>query len=180
MGLPAVRIDSTSRERRSHLRVVKTKKQGKSSSRARSSAARSEAARGAFRSFAILMTLVVVLGMGRVWLSVMAAEASMAASELRSQIKTARYQGDMLEVRQSALGSPSRIRAIACDTMDMTPARKIACLDISCTTTVRPSVNARRPSGSRGMDRALEGLMDLTAGEAQVLLVGDVGLASSR
>ena len=110
MGLPAVRLDSPSRGRRPHLRVVKPSTAREGASRKRSAAARAAAARGAFRSFAILMTLVVALGMGRVWLSVLATEASMAASELRSEIKAARYQGDMLEVRQSALGSPSRIR----------------------------------------------------------------------
>ena len=179
MGLPAVRQDRPSpRSRRPHLRVVERKPVG-TASRKRSAAARAEAARGAFRSFAILVTLLVILGMGRVWLSVKAAEASMKASELRSDIKNERYQGDMLEVRQSALGSPSRIRAIASEAMDMAPARKVTFLDIAPRRAPRPVANAGR-ADANGLDRAIEGFMDLTAGEAQVLLVGDVGLASSK
>jgi len=125
------------------------------------------------------MTLVVALGMGRVWLSVQATEASTRSSELRTEIKNARYQGDMLEVRQSALGSPSRIRAIASQTMGMTPARKVAMIDM----TPKPGEPVRVPTRVEtrgGVDRVIEGLLDLTAGEAQVLLVGDVGLASSK
>jgi hypothetical protein len=129
------------------------------------------------------MVLVVALGMGRVWLSVKAAEASMRSSELRSAIKNARYQGDMLEVRQSALGSPSRIRAIASQTMGMAPARRMATINIAPKPGAAPAPSAKGPvaaAGTAGVDRTIKSLMDLTAGEAQVLLVGDVGLASSK
>ena len=136
MGLPAIRHERPApRARRPHLRVVE-RAQPKAACR-RSATARAESARGAFRSFAILMTLVVALGMGRVWLSVQATEASTRSSELRTEIKNARYQGDMLEVRQSALGSPSRIRAIASQTMGMTPARKVAMESQPCSASGR-------------------------------------------
>jgi hypothetical protein len=179
MGLPAVRIDQRAvRAKRSHLRVVGRKPRVAASVK-RSSAARAESARSVFRTFAILVTLVAVLGMGRVWLSVKAAEASMAASRLRTAIKNERYAGDMLEVRQSALGSPSRIRAIAGAAMDMAPARKVTYLDIAPDRVPRP-VREEGHSNQAGFSRAVSAMMDLTAGEAQVLLVGDVGLASSK
>jgi cell division protein FtsL len=117
--------------------------------------------------------------MGRVWLSVQATEASTRSSELRMEIKNARYQGDMLEVRQSALGSPSRIRAIASQTMGMIAARKVAMIDIAPETARAGVVPAPKAERS-GADRVIQSLMDLTAGEAQVLLVGDVGLASAK
>jgi len=129
------------------------------------------------------MVVVVALGMGRVWLSVKAAEASMRSSELRSAIKNARYEGDMLEVRQSALGSPSRIRAIASQTMGMAPARRVAMINIASRPVAVPGTAETRPvvdAGPAGVDRAIRSLLDLTAGEAQVLLVGDVGLVSSK
>ena len=183
MGLPAVRHERpASRARKPHLRVVE-RAPSKTPARKRSATARAEAARGTFRSFAILMVLVVALGMGRVWLSVKAAEASMRSSELRSAIKNARYQGDMLEVRQSALGSPSRIRAIASQTMGMAPARRIAMINIAPRPGAASGASADRqvvPAGTAGVDKAIKSLMDLTAGEAQVLLVGDVGLVSSK
>jgi len=107
----------------------------------------------------------------------------MDANKLRSDIKSERYEGDMLEVRQSALGSPSRIRAIAGQAMNMAPARKVTYLDLqeregapeAAGADVQPS---RQPG--EGVAGFVESVMDLTAGEAQVLLVGDVGLTASR
>jgi cell division protein FtsL len=109
---------------------------------------------------------------------VQAAEASIKANELRSTIKNERYEGDMLEVRESALGSPSRIRAIASNALQMTSSRKV--------TYVRLETGAATPQAPRGAAQAtnsngaLARMMDLTAGEAQVLLVGSIGLARSK
>lgn len=184
MGLPALRHEPTrARTRTPRLAVVRPA--AKRPSRACSPAARVEAARSSFRTFALLALMVAVLGIGRVWLSVQAAEASMEANRLRTDIKSARYEGDMLEVRQSALGSPSRIRAIAGQAMNMAPARKVTYLDLQA-----PSGEAAPPgsqnSGSAsepvqaGIGKVIANVMDLTAGEAQVLLVGDVGISASR
>jgi hypothetical protein len=144
-----------------------------------SAASQAAAARHLFTVFAAAVVIVSLLGMGRVWLSVQAAEASIKANELRSHIKSERYQGDMLEVRQSALGSPSRIRAIAGTAMRMTSSRKVTYLRLdeapaaAGTTTCRST----RRSVARG---TLSHMMDLTAGEAQVLLVGSIGLGRSK
>ena len=63
----------------------------------------------------------------------------------------------------------------------MAPARKVTFLEhLVPERRPAPQRDANRPVRSRGFDRALDGLMDLTAGEAQVLLVGDVGLASAK
>ncbi len=62
------------------------------------------------------------MGVGRVWLSVQATQASIDSTKLRQEIKSERYKGDLLEVQQSALATPSRILAIASGTMGMAPA----------------------------------------------------------
>ncbi len=143
-----------------------------------SQAAQAAAARDLFTAFAVFVVVVSVLGVGRVWLSVQAAEASIKANELRSTIKSERYEGDMLEVRQSALGSPSRIRAIASNALQMTSSRKVTYVRLE-TGAVAPQAPRPAPvvSNSNG---AMARMMDLTAGEAQVLLVGSIGLARSK
>jgi tripartite-type tricarboxylate transporter receptor subunit TctC len=119
--------------------------------------------------------------MGRVWLSVQATAASLEATRLRESIKYERYKGDMLEVRQSALGSPDRIRTIAGAAMNMAPAGKVTYLDLSdgeraCATPAASRVSA----AGEDLGDVVSQVLNLTAGEAQVLLVGDVGLAATR
>lgn len=178
MGMPALREQP--RARKPHLRVVKTKPRGASR---RSSQAQAALARQNFLMFVVLLGVIAVLGVGRVWLTVQATEASLQANELRASIKSERYEGDMLEVRQSALGSPSRIRAIAGKAMDMAPAAEVTYLDLTkgepkkAAATVTPRVSRADASGFAGV---LAKVLDLTAGEAEVLLVGDVGLTSSQ
>lgn len=177
MGLPALRHNShVAARRRPHLKVVR---QNATPTRKRSKAAQLEAARSAYRTFVIVVLIAAALGMGRVWLSVKAAEASLEANELRTDIKNERYEGDMLEVRQSALGSPSRIEAIAGGAMDMAPAKKITYFNIAPRVDSKPQVETAAVQRG-GVEDMLSALMRLTAGEAQVLLVGDVGLASSK
>jgi len=111
----------------------------------------------------------------------------MEANRLRGDIKSERYEGDMLEVRQSALGSPSRIRAIAGQAMSMAPAREVTYLDLQESTSASPEAVHATQAAIAPSDRPRAGVagvvarvMDLTAGEAQVLLVGDIGLTSSK
>ncbi len=178
MGLPARKLDApASKARTPHLRVVKSAPK-KARTRGSSKAASAQAARRAFRFFTVFAITFALLGVGRVWLSVEAAEASMAANELRNRIESERYEGDMLEVRQSALGSPSRIRAIAGQAMGMAPAGDVTYLELG-QASVAEADEGVRPVRS-GFEKVLSDVMDLAAGEAEVLLVGDVGLASTR
>jgi len=123
-----------------------------------------------------------VLGFGRVWLSVQAAQASIDSGKLRRDIKIEQYQGDMLEVQQSALATPSRIQAIAGGTMGMAPAASVSYLDLRGDSAPNPSATlaSAKPVPSDGLSGTLAKAMDVAAGEARVLLVGDVGLSSSR
>ncbi len=186
MGLPAVKHESRA-PRTPRLTVVRSSAR---KAPKRSPRVSREIAQRNFRLFGLCVAIVSALGMGRVWLSVQAVEASMDANKLRDSIKTERYEGDMLEVRQSALGSPSRIQAIAGRALGMAPASKVTYLDltkadkrpkkVAVQATPAPAVAKASVGSGSGFDSAIARVMDLTAGEAQVLLVGDVGLASSR
>lgn len=178
MGLPARKVEQReSRTRRPHLRVVGPKTRAPRSAAKRRVSSNDAAVRQVYRAFLIAAALAALLGAARVWLSVEAAEASIDAVRLRSEIKAARYAGDMLEIRQSALGSPSRIRAIAGAAMGMAPSEQVTYLDLSDEAPVKPVAQRRARTG---FESALAKAMDLAAGEAQVLLVGDAGLASSK
>lgn len=176
MAQAARKTEATRKPSKPRLRLVKPASTPARSTR-RSKAAQASAARQAFATFSVVVTVVAVLGMGRVWLSVQAAEASIEANQLRHDIKLERYEGDMLEIKQSSLGSPSRIRAIATAAMDMAPAQKVTYLEL---TPAKAAVAKTPPAKSSGLKGTVASILDLTAGEAQVLLVGDVGLASSR
>ncbi|NTW27741.1 MAG: cell division protein FtsL [Coriobacteriia bacterium] len=134
-----------------------------------------------YTSFVLLVALVALLGMGRVWLSASAAKASIEVTSLQSQIKAAQNEGDILEVRKSSLATPSRIQAVASTAMGMASAASSTYLDLANVPTVAslktPSVAAAGTTGS-AFSRMLEKAVNMAAGEAHQLLVGDVGLAS--
>jgi hypothetical protein len=132
-----------------------------------------------YRAFGALVIVVAVLGAARVSLTVAAAQSSLRSDQLRDEIRMQRYYGDMLEVRLSALGSPSRLREIATATMGMVPSGAATRIDISQPAAPKSdTVAVRRDTGrARG---AVASVLGMAAGEAQVLLVGDVGLTSAR
>jgi cell division protein FtsL len=176
MGLPALRHESHTAIARPHLRVVTPAKKTSASKRRRVSHG---AAYQGFVFFAVAVAAIALLGVGRVWLSVQATQASIDSTNLRQQIKNERYRGDLLEVQQSALATPSRILAIASGSLGMAPATSVTYLRLKGDE-VTPAVSTGTgPAARRGVG-ILERAMDIAAGEAQVLLVGDVGLASSR
>lgn len=179
MGLPALRHDPVVQaSRRPRLSVVKTPARPTAPA---SRPARGSAARSAFVTFSVLIAIAALLGVGRVWLSVRAAEASIDSGRLRNEIKSLRYEGDMLEIQQSSLCSPSRIQAIAGGAMGMQPAGKLTYLDIRPKLADSSKTAAAQPTRDRrGLSGAVAAVMDMAAGEAQVLLVGDVGLATAK
>ena len=87
----------------------------------------------------------------------------------------------MLEVRQSALATPSRVQAIATCTMGMATAKSISYLDLrdlSARHPDRPLAVAAPHVG--GVSGVMATALQAAASEARVLLVGDVGLTSSE
>ncbi|HEY5541220.1 MAG TPA: hypothetical protein VIL41_07190 [Coriobacteriia bacterium] len=178
MGLPALKHEPRPEPRRPHLRVVENAPVRKPKRRAATSHA---AAHQAFIFFAVIVGVVAVLGVGRVWLSVQAAQASIDCGKLQTAIKAARYEGDMLEIQQSALATPSRIQAVAVGTMGMAPATSISYLRLEPggAGTVEFAENPA-PAASPASQAVLHDLVGVVAAEARMLLVGDVGLASSK
>jgi len=149
---------------------------------------------------ALLMCVLASLGMGRIWVSVQATQTAQEAGKLRVAIESERYTGEMLEVKQSVLGSPARIRAVAAQTMDLVPATHVTYLDmkdqapqvaagsleatgvLTGAQTLAENTDATSAGLQNGgrLKNALASLARLTAGEAQILLVGDVGIAQAK
>lgn len=178
MGLPALKNELRPVARRPHLRVVESApaRQPK-----RNAATSHAAARQAFVFFAVIVGVAAVLGAGRVWLSVQAAQASIDCGKLQTAIKSARYEGDMLEIQESALATPSRIQAEAVGTMGMAPATSVSYLRLE----PGPSGAAQvaedvAPGATQPRQAVLNDLVGMVAAEARMLLVGDAGLASSK
>lgn len=194
MGLPARKQAASGRTHAPRLRLVKSPAKTKR----RTAASEEAVARQNFLTFAVLVVCVALLGIGRIYITVRATEYSNSAAKLRASIKTERYEGEMLEVRQSALGSPSRITAIAGKALNMAPATEVTYLDLairaskkdprkptSSTKSIRAQARQAQPlqaasASVSGFEQLVASVMNLTAGEAQVLLVGDVGVASTR
>jgi len=191
MGLPAVRRELPSLHVRPHLALAdgaRVRRMGPER-RATSATCRSAKCRDAFNMFLVLAILFSALGVARVALASRAAAVSIESGRMRTRIKEARFRGDMLEIKLSQLATPSRIRVIADKKMQMAPAAGISYLTIDgAPPTASRSASARAPSrdGASSSTRGkagvglLSSIMHTAAGEAQVLLLGDVGLSSSR
>lgn len=179
MGLPALRHDSSAvAAPRPRLRVVKPVARPGSAQRKKVSHA---GAYQAFVFFAVAVGVVAALGLGRVWLSVQAAEASIDAAKIRKEIKSERYVGDLLEVQLSALAAPSRIQTVAGSTLGMAPATAVTYLRLAAPLTPdAQSVMADPTVAERSGSGILEQAMNIAAGEARMLLVGDLALATAR
>lgn len=185
MGMPALQhVAPSTTVQRPRLRVVKPGTRVAATSRkphTKAGVGRAHAAaRDAFMFFGIVVAAIALLGVGRVWLSVQATQASMDSTALRHEIKQERYVGDMLEIQESALATPSRIQAIAGTTMGMAPAQTVSYLDIRGTE-APPTPSEPKAQASSGHSAGLLArVVDVAADEAQALLVGDVGLVSSK
>lgn len=185
MGLPALKEQPRNGAgHRPHLRVVRPgagakKSNPKPKSRPHTRAAAHRAAHQAFVFFAVIMVVAAAFGAGRVWLSVQAAQASMDSGKLRSAIKAARYEGDMLEIQKSALASPSRVQNIARGQLGMAPATSVTYMKID-SGAVKPAPPAAQPSVAAAEPGVLDAVVEIAAAQARLLLVGDVGLSSLR
>ena len=178
MGLPALRHEYDRAAERPRLRVVASAPKKATGRRPRKGAG---SAYQAFIIFTSVMFVVAVMGLGRIWLSVEAARTSIEAGKLQTAIKAARYEGDMLEIQQSALATPSRIQAIAVGTMGMAPATSVSYLRLEPPRTAPdPAVAVAAPMVSGSGASVLHEAMNVAASEARMLLVGDAGLASSK
>jgi len=182
MGLPALKHEPRQTVRRPHLRVVEDAPARNLKPKPKRRVATTHAAaRQAFVFFAVIVGVAAVLGAGRVWLSVQAAQASIDCGKLQTAIKAARYEGDMLEIQESALATPSRIQAEAVGTMGMAPATSVSYMRLEPGPAGSAQIaEAPAPSASPAQQAVLHDLVGMVAVEARMLLVGDAGLTSSK
>jgi cell division protein FtsL len=203
VGTPARRIEANPFERRSnHLRLVETppavaaapvrKRPARTAkapavvkvsaqARARERAAEARA-RAAFMTFIAVFACVIVLGGARLTLLVQASEASVVESRVQSAMKTQSAEVAQLAADKSALSTPSRIAGIASSSMGMGEPAAVRYISLSGQAAgadaAANGVSATPPQDLVG--RVFNALVQLSAGEAQSLLVGDVGLAGAR
>lgn len=177
MGAAARKIAQTVAPSQPRLRVV-----GGTSASTRTRARSAASASTTFRVVAVCLVVLATTGIARVTLAANAAEAAIDSWDLKAQVKAERLESRTLEADRSALAAPSRIEAVAAATLDMTRPTQVSYLQLPDTAvpasggreSAAKSQVAEKPSGP-GVIRTI---MDLAASEAQVLLVGDVGLGT--
>lgn len=127
----------------------------------------------------------------RIALAVNAAEAAIDSQRLERSIKDEALLAKALEADRSALGAPSRIAAIAGCTLQMTESGQVSYICLPATEGGAGASDSGTAAAAAGSKAAAGGtaaavrsmvasVLDIAAGEAQVLLVGDVGLSSTR
>ncbi len=185
MGAPARRIDADPFALRSaHLRLVDTPPAPAPARVSPGSGARALAAEAGaktwFFTFLAVFAVAMALGGARVTLIAQAAEATITESRMQAEIKTQLAQADQLEVDKSTLSRPSRIAGIASTTMNMGEPTSVRYISLPVAS-AGSGVQVASGQGSQDTLGSLFGaVMDLSAGEAQSLLVGDLGLAGAH
>jgi cell division protein FtsL len=186
MGLAVKRVEAPVHGRgSSHLSLVTPVSCGRKKPDAEAKAredARAARARVAFWAFMCVLCVSVTLGGVRVAVIAQATRISLSESRLQAAIQAQRFESAQLEVDHSALSSPSRIAGIAASKMKMdapAPVRYIRLPKVPGAGS-SPSRSARSSANGAGDESVLSSLVRISAGQAQSLLVGDLGLAGSR
>lgn len=131
--------------------------------------------------FLTILVAVLLVGGVRVAFIARAAEASLSESRLRAEIRAERAERDKLEVERSSLSSPSRIAGIAEASMEMGKPKSVRYVTMDTTAEPAKNNSTRTTSADASpIEQVFGAVMTLSAGEAQSLLVGDLGLAGSR
>ena len=195
MGLPALKHDAPVQRARPHLATVPSGARGPvERASARGQAAATLRHRELFTAFAVAAVLLSLLGVARVAVTARAAATSIESARIRKAIKAERLEGDLLEIQQSSLATPGRIQEIAGTTMRMSEAGGVCyiqldgtevCVPSAATTSVATAetvgAGAHRAGPRSGMHPGVvTSVLRAALGEAQLLLLGDVALASSR
>lgn len=187
MGAAARKLAHSAAPARPVLRLVPAR-----SPRARARA-RAKAGAAVFRISAVCLLILASAGVARVALAAQAAEAAIDAWEVKSELKAERTATRSLEADRSSLVAPSRIEVLACETLNMSSPVEVCYLELSAPVTEAaqpehdaPTLDQVPQNADTGTDARtgvagmLATLVDLAAGEAQVLLVGDMGLGTAR
>jgi hypothetical protein len=189
MAVPAVKREvRIERALAPRLRLVDSAHGGRNSrgtASARDRAREIARCRRGFRVACAALVVLTAVAMLRVEVTVRAAETALTTNTLRQDIESERIKSESLEARRMALAAPARIESIAGTSMGMGAAGEVAYIDMPSAQTgsgepVVADGGSTRATTSGRVAGVLASIMKMTAGEAQVLLVGDAGLASSR
>jgi cell division protein FtsL len=160
--------------------------------RARRSA--ESACRSVFTTLVAILIALTSLGLARVAVIARAAEMTISADQLARRIKAQRIETDQLEIDRSSLSTPSRIEGLAADTMRMGDPASVSYMEMPATpadgateladarvpSAVLVEAAPSAPSAAERVKAVFATLIDVSAGEAQSLLVGDFALVGSR
>lgn len=161
---------------RPHLRLAPTAAPVR---RTRTSARVSRNSSALFRMCCVAMIALACVGLLRIALAVQAEETAIDAVSLREDIRSEELASKSLEADASALKAPSRIEAIAGSALNMAAAKKVNYIALpDGAVTADASVSGAQTTAGSQVGGVVSKIMDLAAGEAQVMLVGDVGLSS--
>lgn len=135
---------------------------------------------------AVSLTILALSGVVRIALVAQATEANLNAWTLRSQLDAEEQTARNLEADVSALADPARIEQLASETLNMSRPDQVSYITIPGTAVA--SAQTDDVTGSAGDMATGEAddsglvatLLDLAACEAQVMLVGDMGLGSGQ
>lgn len=193
MAQAARRIDREAPRRRgAHLTVVPPvrAKQGRARKPARARAVDARC-RAVFSTVVTVAVALTVVGLVRVAIVARAAEMTLSESRLAASVKAQRIETDRLEIDRSSLATPSRIEEIASATMGMGRPSSVRYITMPGEDASAGSAGGKNAPGQTEVpDRkngagstvasVLGALADMSAVEAQALLVGDVGVTGSR
>lgn len=191
MGQPARKFaDAPARPR---LSVVDPRTRQHRTASGRRTAPGEAECRALFSAVCVVFVVLTAFGLARVALTAELTRAAFSGGDLRQEIKNQRQMTERLEADRSALLTPSRIEGIAAESMRMTQPKSVRYIRLSnkkaravageTRSPVVAAADASPPTGDArpdGLSKFVATAMDLAADEARALLVGDVGLASSR
>ena len=155
--------------------------------------------RRVFTASLVACALLVIFGLGPVFLSAQATRDSQQSVLIQESLDAANARSEQLEMRRSVLTSSLRVNTIATTQLGMVPAvdgQMTVELDVP-KAQPQTSAHVQTPAPAAPQDAlkspraaqqylankskaALRSLARLTAGQAGALLVGDVGLAATR
>ncbi len=190
MAQAARRIEREApRGRGAHLTLVPAARIARKPARKPARAGAREArCRAIFTTVVTLAIAFTAVGLLRVAVVARAAEMTLSESQLAASIKTQRIEADRLEMDRSTLSTSSRIEEIASQSMGMGRPASVRYITMPGTSAA-PDPGAARATAafSETADAAgsavasvIGALADMSAVEAQALLVGEVGLTGSR
>lgn len=127
-------------------------------------------------SVGVCMLVIVLMGVGPVWMMAESTRLSKISAFRQTQLATANAETQELTIKLSAAQSSSRIQRIASNALGMTPpAGTVDYLEISSAKPVLTTAAA-----AHAPNKVMTTIAQLTASEASALLVGDIGLSSLR